>query len=139
MDVSFLPAVNATLNGTCAVLLFTGRQFIRTGKRRLHRRTMIAAFSVSALFLASYLTYHAFHGVTTFQGPVWARYLYLTILGTHTILAVVVLPMIIMTLMRGLRDRIPLHKKIAKWTYPVWMYVSVTGVVVYLMLYQIFV
>lgn len=138
MTASDLPAVNATLNGICAVLLVVGKRYIRRGDRQRHRRTMIAAFSVSVLFLISYLTYHAMHGVTTFQGPQWARILYLTILGSHTILAAAVVPLAIITLTRGLGDRIAKHRAIARWTHPIWLYVSVTGVVVYLMLYQIF-
>src|SRR6266850_7399794 len=134
MDINILPVVNATLNGTAACLLLLGKWYIRRGDRRRHRRTMIAAFSVSTLFLASYLTYHAFHGVTVFQGPGWARVLYLSILGSHTVLAVMVVPLVLITLTRGLRDRIPKHRAIAKWTHPIWLYVSVTGVVVYLML-----
>ena len=139
LTIGMLPAVNAVLNGTCAVLLVIGKRYIRRGDRARHRRTMIAAFSVSVVFLVSYLTYHAFHGVTTFKGPEWARITYLTILGSHTILAAAVVPLAVITLLRGLRDRVALHKKIARWAHPIWLYVSVTGVVVYLMLYQIFV
>ena len=138
MSVSDLPVLNATLNGVCAVLLIIGKRFIRHDNRRLHKRTMIAAFSVSVVFLISYLTYHAMHGITTFKGPGWARVLYLSILGSHTVLAALIVPLVIITLTRGLRDRIPQHRRIARWTHPIWLYVSVTGVVVYLMLYQVF-
>lgn len=139
IDVGFLAPVNATLNGICAILLIVGKRYIRRGDRVRHRRTMIAAFSVSVVFLACYLTYHAFHGVTVFKGPEWARVLYLVILGSHTILAAAVVPLAILALLRGLGDRIALHKRVARWAHPIWLYVSVTGVVVYLMLYQIFV
>jgi putative membrane protein len=138
MSVADMPALNALLNATCALLLLVGKRQIKRGDRSAHRRTMIAAFSVSCLFLVFYLVYHALHGSTLFAGPEWARYLYYIILGSHSILAAAVVPMAIITLLRGLRDRVSLHKKIARWTHPVWMYVSVTGVVVYLMLYQIF-
>jgi len=139
MSINDLPIVNATLNGLCAVLLLTGRTYIKKKNRIAHRRFMIAAFSVSVIFLISYITYHSFHGVTKFQGPEWARWLYFSILGSHTILAVVIVPLVIITLSRGLRERFDKHRRIARWTYPIWMYVSVTGVIVYLMLYQIFV
>lgn len=139
MTINDLPIVNASLNATCAILLLTGRSYIRKGNRAVHKKYMIAAFTVSVIFLISYLTYHAFHGVTYFHGPEWAKILYLTILGSHTILAVVIVPLVIITLMRGLSEKFQLHRRIAKWTYPLWLYVSVTGVVVYLMLYQIFV
>lgn len=139
MTIGDLPIVNASLNATCAILLFTGRSYIRKGNRIAHKRCMISAFTVSVIFLISYLTYHAYHGVTIFHGPDWARILYLSILGSHTILAMVIVPLVIITLTRGLQEKFVLHRKIAKWTYPIWLYVSVTGVVVYVMLYQIFV
>ncbi len=139
MTISDLPILNASLNATCAILLLTGRSYIRKGNRVVHKRYMIAAFTVSVIFLISYLTYHYFHGVTIFHGPDWARILYLSILGSHTILAIVIVPLVLITLTRGLKEKIVLHRKIARWTYPIWLYVSVTGVVVYFMLYRIFV
>ena len=99
---------------------------------------MISAFIASVVFLISYLTYHAFHGSTPFRGVGWVRSLYFTILLTHTALAVVVAPLAIVTLVRALRERFDKHRRIARWTFPVWLYVSVTGVIVYLMLYQIY-
>jgi len=136
-----LPAVNAVLNGTAAVLIGTGVYLIKTGRRRAHRAAMIAAFVSSTLFLISYLYYHfaILHGhPTPFPVPGWPRTLYLTILLTHTILAAVVVPLVLITLTRGLKGRIDRHRPIARWTYPVWLYVSVTGVVIYMMLYRIY-
>ncbi len=138
MSVADMPALNALLNATSAVLLLIGKRHIRRGNRAAHRKTMISAFVVSSLFLVCYLVYHALHGSTSFVGPDWARIAYLAILASHSILAAVVVPMAIVTLLRGLRDKVALHRRIARWTHPVWMYVSVTGVVVYLMLYQLF-
>ncbi len=133
-----LPHLNATLNSISALLLITGYVFIRRGNIAAHRRCMISAFIASVLFLISYLTYHAFHGSTPFKGTGWVRPLYFTILLTHTALAVVVAPLAIVTLVRALRERFDKHRRIARWTFPVWLYVSVTGVIVYLMLYQFF-
>ncbi|MGZ4962106.1 MAG: DUF420 domain-containing protein [Limisphaerales bacterium] len=139
MTVHDLPAVNATLNGLSAVFLTIGYIKIKQKKIESHRNAMIAAFSTSVLFLISYLTYHALvHTVTHFEKPEWFRPIYLTILLTHTVLAVVIVPMVIISLRRGLRRQDELHRKISKWTWPLWMYVSVTGVVVYLILYQIY-
>jgi uncharacterized membrane protein YozB (DUF420 family) len=138
MSVNDLPAVNATLNGLSAVFLGAGYVCIKKKNVPAHRLCMISAFSTSTLFLASYLTYHFFHGVTVFRNPAWFKPIYLTILGTHTILAVVIVPMVIMTLSRALRQRFDRHKAIARWTWPLWMYVSVTGVIVYWLLYQRF-
>ena len=144
MTVHDLPAVNATLNGTSAVLLSFGFYFIKRGNKTAHRNCMIAAFVTSTLFLACYLTYHGYLGLvlhrgpTRFTDPAWFRPIYLAILLTHTILAVVIVPMVFMTLSRGLKQRFELHKKIARWTWPLWMYVSVTGVVIYLLLYRIY-
>jgi uncharacterized membrane protein YozB (DUF420 family) len=136
---SFYPALNATLNGTCAVLLITGHRFITQKRISAHRNTMIAAFATSAAFLTSYLYYHfAIKLTTPFQGQGWIRPVYFSILLTHTILAAVVVPMILVTLSRGLRARYDKHRKIARWTYPVWLYVSITGVVIYFMLYHWF-
>jgi len=139
MTLQDLPAVNASLNGLSAVLLGGGFYFIKRKNVTAHRRCMIAAFTTSVVFLACYLTYHiGVHTVTHFREPAWFRPYYLTLLGTHTILAVVIVPLILITLSRALRQRFDLHRKIARWTWPLWMYVSVTGVVVYLILYQIF-
>jgi uncharacterized membrane protein YozB (DUF420 family) len=136
LDVSSLPAVNATLNATAGVLLSIGYVFIRRGRIRQHRAFMIAAFTTSALFLISYVVYHANAGSKHFEGQGWTRPVYFTILITHVVLAAAVLPLAIVTLTRGLRARYDVHRKIARWTFPIWMYVSVTGVIVYLMLYR---
>jgi putative membrane protein len=134
-----LPAVNGTLNGLSAIFLSAGYFFIKKKNMRAHRNCMISAFATSVIFLICYLTYHIFvHHVTRFENPAWFRPIYLTILLTHTVLAVVIVPLVLMTLNRALKERFALHKKIARWTWPLWMYVSVTGVVVYLILYQIF-
>jgi len=139
MTIADLPAVNASLNGASAILLTAGYVFIRRGNRTAHRNCMIAAFATSTLFLACYLTYHfSVKAVTKFQEPQWFRPIYLTILLTHTTLAVAVVPLVLVTLRRAAKDQFEKHKKIARWTWPVWMYVSVTGVVIYLLLYQIF-
>ena len=138
MSVSDLPAVNATLNGLSAVFLGAGFVCIKKKNVPAHRVCMISAFTTSTLFLACYLTYHFFHGVTVFRNPAWFKPIYLAILGTHTILAVLIVPMIFMTLSRALRERFDRHKSIARWTWPLWMYVSVTGVIVYWLLYQKF-
>jgi uncharacterized membrane protein YozB (DUF420 family) len=134
-----LPACNATFNGLAGVFLGFGFYFVKQGKVIAHRNCMIAAVCSSALFLTGYLTYHfTVHGLTHFRDPAWFRPIYLTILLTHTVLAVVIVPMILITLSYALRQRFDKHKKIARWTWPLWMYVSVTGVVIYLLLYQIF-
>ena len=131
-----LPAVNATLNATSAVLLATGYGFIRNGRRDAHKKTMLAAFCVSVVFLICYLIYHAQVGSVKYPGTGTIRTVYLTILLTHTILAASVPVLAIITLRRALKGNFPHHRKIARWTLPIWMYVNVTGVVVYLMLYQ---
>jgi len=134
-----LPAVNASFNGLAATFLIAGFVFIRRRNRLAHRNCMLAALSSSTLFLAGYLTYHfTVHGVTKFRDPAWFKPVYLTLLLTHTVLAVVIVPLIIITLTRALRERFDAHRKIARWTLPLWLYVSVTGVVIYLLLYQIF-
>jgi len=139
MTLHDLPAVNATLNGLSAILLGFGYKFIKEKRIQAHRNCMIAAFITSIIFLACYLTYHiVVHAVTRFRDPAWFRPIYLTLLTSHTILAVTIVPMILMTLNRALKERFEMHKKIARWTWPLWMYVSVTGVVIYLLLYQIF-
>jgi uncharacterized membrane protein YozB (DUF420 family) len=132
-----LPAVNATLNGLSAIFLTLGYIAIKRGNKIAHRNCMILAFCTSTIFLACYLYYHFHAGRTTFPAN-WFRPIYLTILLTHTVLAVAIVPMILMTLWRAKTERFELHKKIARWTWPLWMYVSVTGVVIYLLLYQIF-
>jgi uncharacterized membrane protein YozB (DUF420 family) len=135
---STLPIVNAVLNGSAAVLILTGIYLIKTGRQRAHRAVMIMAFVTSSLFLVSYLTYHAHIGSKHFPGTGLARTVYFSILLTHTILAAVVVPLVLITLTRGLKARFARHRAIARWTYPVWLYVSVTGVVIYLMLYQFY-
>jgi uncharacterized membrane protein YozB (DUF420 family) len=135
MDVHSLPALNALLNATSAVLLFTGYSLIRSGQREAHRKVMLTAFGTSIVFLISYLVYHAQVGSVPFQGTGVLRAVYFTILVSHTILAASVPVLAIITLRRGLKGNYPQHRKIAKWTFPIWMYVSVTGVVVYFMLY----
>ena len=138
MSVQALPAVNATLNGLSALLLLAGWVCIRRGNRIAHRNCMIAALGTSTLFLASYLTYHALsHTVTRFVNPPEVRPIYLAILLTHTVLAVAILPLIAVTVFQAAKGNFERHRRIARWTLPAWMYVSVTGVVIYLMLYQI--
>lgn len=136
MDVSFLPAVNAALNGVCASLLVAGYWLVRRKRLRAHKTCMTAAFAVSVLFLASYLTYHALHGSTRFTGTGAARTFYFTILISHTILAALVPPLALRTLWLAWRNRLPQHTRLARWTLPLWLYVSVTGVLVYWMLYR---
>ena len=136
MSVHDLPAVNAVLNGTAAVLLVWGFMLIRRGRKRTHRNVMLAAFTVSVLFLICYVTYHAQVGSVRFPHTGLIRTVYLTVLATHTLLAAAVPPLAIVTLSRGLRARFDRHRAIARWTLPIWLYVSVTGVVVYWMLYR---
>jgi putative membrane protein len=138
-DYSIFPKINATLNGCSAVLLVTGRALIARGNRAAHRAVMLAAFGTSSLFLMSYLYYHWPHhgGIVYFHGTGWLRSLYFSILISHTILAIIIVPMVLMTLTRGLRGQFDRHRAIARWTFPIWLYVSVTGVIVYLMLFQI--
>ncbi len=135
--IDFLPTLNAILNSTSAILLATGYWFIKRGNRRAHKKCMIATFVVSTLFLISYLAYHAVHGTTRFPGEGWIRPVYFTILISHTFLAAAIVPLAIITLRRGLNGRVDRHKAIAKWTYPIWLYVSITGVTIYLLLYQV--
>jgi uncharacterized membrane protein YozB (DUF420 family) len=136
VSIADLPALNATLNATSAVLLITAWMLIKRGRWIAHRNVMLAAVCTSVLFLISYLTYHAQVGSVRFtkQGPI--RMVYFTILLTHTILAAVIVPMVMVTLWRGLAAKYDRHRRIARWTLPIWLYVSVTGVVVYLMLYR---
>jgi len=139
MTLHDLPALNASLNGLSAIFLSFGYAFIKNGRRDAHRNCMVAAVTTSALFLVSYLTYHSLvKGVTRFQGPPVPRAIYLSILTTHSILAVVILPMVLITLRFAIQQRWESHKRLSRWTWPLWMYVSVTGVIVYLMLYQLF-
>ena len=136
--ISYLPHLNAFLNGTSAVLLLSGYFFIRKGNIAAHRTCQISAVIVSLLFLCSYLTYHFNHGATRFTGQGFVRPLYFIILTSHTILAVVIVPLVAVTLIRALRRDFVRHRRIARITFPLWLYVSVTGVIVYLMLYQIY-
>jgi putative membrane protein len=138
MSLTDLPLLNACLNATSALLLTIGYIQIRKQRQIAHRNCMIAAFITSTLFLISYLYYHAHAKNTRFLEPAWFRPIYLTILLTHTILAVAIVPMVFITFSRALKQRFDRHKAIARWTWPIWMYVSVTGVVIYLILYQIF-
>ncbi|PYX08416.1 MAG: DUF420 domain-containing protein [Acidobacteria bacterium] len=135
---AIFPVINASLNGTSAVLLLTGHNLIRRGRMAAHRAVMITAVITSSLFLISYLYYHAHVGSVRFQGHGWSRPLYFTILISHTILAAAIVPLVIITLSRALRERFDRHRAIARWTYPLWLYVSVTGVVIYVMLYHLF-
>jgi len=137
-DYSIFPAINATLNGTSAVLLVSAHRMIKRGRMATHRALMLTAVGTSTLFLISYLYYHAHVGSIRFQGHGWSRPVYFSILISHTILAATIVPLVIVTLSRALRERFDRHRAIARWTYPIWLYVSVTGVVIYLMLYQIF-
>ncbi len=136
-DATILPHVNATLNGLGAVLLITGYVFVRRKKIAAHRACMIGAFVMSILFLVSYLVYHYQVGSVKFQGTGALRTLYLTILATHSLLAAIVPFLAVITLWRALRERFDKHVRIARWTLPIWLYVSITGVVVYWMLYHL--
>ena len=144
MTILDLPAVNGSLNALSAVFLTAGYVFIRRKNIAAHRNCMIAAFVTSTLFLACYLTYHFYlgyvlhRGPTVFKDPAWFRPIYLALLLTHTLLAVIIVPLIFMTLSRAIKGKVELHRKIARWTWPLWMYVSVTGVIIYFLLYQIF-
>lgn len=142
--IYFLPHLNAFLNTTSTLLLIAGLYFIRRLEISSHRKCMLAAFTTSTLFLVSYITYHSLlvyylgQGPTRFRGEGWVRPFYFIVLFTHTILAIVVAPLVLITLFRALRERFDQHRRIARWTYPIWLYVSVTGVIVYLMLYQFY-
>ncbi len=136
--LSRLPAVDAALNALSALLLILGYVFIRRKNVLAHKLCMLSAFSSSVLFLACYLTYHFYHGVTRFPGIGWVRWLYFSILGSHTILAAAIVPLVLVTLYRAFRERFDLHRQIARRTLPIWLYVSVTGVVVYWMLYHLY-
>jgi putative membrane protein len=136
LTIHTLPAINASLNALSGVLLVIGYALMRARRIDLHRRVMIAAFITSSLFLICYLTYHAQVGSVPFTREGFVRPLYFTILITHVTLAAAVLPLAIVTLTRGLKGRYPRHRAIARWTFPIWLYVSVTGVLVYVLLYQ---
>lgn len=138
MNDSPLPHLNAILNAASFVLLVAGLLFILRGRVHAHRACMIAALVVSSIFLVSYVVYHAQYGSVRFTGQGFVRPLYYAILLTHVLLAIVIVPLIVVTLRRALRGDFIHHRRIARWTYPLWLYVSVTGVVVYLMLYRLF-
>lgn len=144
MTYTDLPLVNACLNATSAVLLLLGWNFIRSGHRDAHRSCMMGALGTSVAFLACYLYYHwrmqQVHGAahTKFVDPAWFRPIYLTILLTHLVGAIAIVPLVLMTVSRAFKERFEAHKAIARWTLPIWLYVSVTGVVIYLLLYQVF-
>ena len=131
-------ALNATLNGTSAILLACGYAAIKNGKMKVHKAFMISAFAVSTVFLASYLIYHYRVGHVVFQGQGWIRPLYFALLISHTVLAIVIVPMILVTLRRAWLEKFDRHRIIARWTLPLWFYVSVTGVIVYILLYQLY-
>lgn len=138
MDVTQLPAVNATLNAASAVLLLLGYRAVRAREIERHRALMLAAASTSAVFLVCYLVYHAAVGSVRFTGQGPVRLVYFAILTTHSILAAAIVPMVLRTLYLGLKRRDDRHRRLARWTFPLWVYVSVTGVVIYLMLYQLY-
>ena len=138
MTIGDLPALNATLNGLSAIFLITGYVLIRRGRRDLHKRCMLAALVTSSLFLVSYVVYHANTGSRPFPGTGLVRPVYFAILITHVLLAALILPLALTTTVRGLKSQFGRHRAIARWTLPLWLYVSVTGVVIYLMLYQLY-
>jgi uncharacterized membrane protein YozB (DUF420 family) len=137
IPVSSLPAVNATLNAVSALLLLSGYLFIRKRKVTAHKACMVAALLVSGLFLLSYVYYHYHHGSTPFSGQGWVRGVYFTILISHVILAAAILPLALVTVTRAWREQFARHVRIARWTLPIWLYVSVTGVAIYWMLYRV--
>lgn len=138
IPLSSLPAVDATLNAVSACLLTLGYFFIRRRKILAHKICMVSAFAASTAFLVCYLIYHYHHGATRFAGQGAVRWVYFSLLGSHTVLAAVIVPMVLITLYRAVRERYDLHKRIARWTLPIWLYVSVTGVIVYWMLYHLY-
>jgi uncharacterized membrane protein YozB (DUF420 family) len=138
MNYSLLPHLNALLNATSGVLIIAGFFFISRRKVTAHLACMIAALAVSVLFLISYLTYHYNHGSTRFSGQGMIRPVYFVILISHTVLAAAIVPLIVVTVRRAARGEFGRHMRIARWTFPLWLYVSVTGVIVYLMLYQLY-
>lgn len=133
-DLRFMPAINATLNAAAATLLLLGFGAIRSGRREVHKRLMVSAFAASAVFLVGYVLYHYAHGDTPYQGVGPIRIVYFTILISHVLLSIVMLPMILTTFYLAARRRFAVHKRLARWTLPVWLYVSVTGVVIFFML-----
>jgi putative membrane protein len=135
---AIFPVINASLNGTSAVLLVTAHSMIKRGRVAIHRALMLTAIATSTLFLISYLYYHFHVGSVHFPGQGWSRRIYFTILTSHTILAAAIVPLVIITVSRAQRERFDRHRAIARWTYPLWLYVSVTGVVIYFMLYKLF-
>lgn len=137
-NVAILPTINATLNGTSAVLLVTAHRMIKRGRVATHRGLMLTAVATSTLFLICYSYYHWHVGHVIFPRHGWVRAVYLSILTSHIILAAAIVPLVIVTLSRALRGHFDRHRAIARWTYPIWLYVSVTGVVIYLMLYHLF-
>jgi putative membrane protein len=138
MSITDLPALNATLNAVSALFLLCGYTAIRRGRRALHKKCMLGALTASALFLTSYVIYHANTGSRPFEGQGGIRFVYFAILITHVVLAAAILPLALVTTARGLRSQFDRHVRIARWTLPVWLYVSVTGVVIYLMLYRLY-
>jgi uncharacterized membrane protein YozB (DUF420 family) len=137
-EYAIFPVINASLNGASTVLLLVGHRFISQRRIAAHRATMITAVITSTLFLMSYLYYHAHVGSVRFQGTGWSRPVYFTVLISHVILAIVIVPLVLITLTRALRERFDRHRAIARWTFPLWLYVSITGVLVYFMLYHWF-
>ena len=135
---AYLPAVDATLNAASALFLVVGFFLVREKNIRAHKACMLAAFATSTVFLVCYLTYHYFHGTTHFRGQGNVRSFYFVLLGSHTVLAALIVPLALATLHRAWRERFPQHKRIARWTLPLWLYVSVTGVLVYWMLYHLY-
>lgn len=138
LEISDLPTLNATLNGASALCLVSGYLFVRRGNRLMHKRCMVGALTLSSVFLASYVVYHLNAGSRPFQGRGLIRPVYFTILITHVVLAATILPLALLTATRGLRAQFDRHVRIARWTLPLWLYVSVTGVVIYLMLYEMY-
>ena len=138
MTLGDLPALNACLNGTSAVILAFGYASIRRGRIIAHRNSMVLAFAVSTLFLISYVVHKIFVGPRSFGGLGWIRPVYFTILTSHTILAGAIVPLALITLILGFRSKHPAHEKLARWTLPIWFYVSVTGVVIYFLLYRVY-
>jgi len=136
LGIADLPALNAALNATSATLLLLGRRHVRLGNVAAHRACMLAAVGVSTLFLASYLTYHYVHGASRFAGPGWAKAIYFAVLLTHTPLAASLVPLVGIALRHAFRGEVEKHRRIVRWTYPIWLYVSVTGVVIYVMLHR---
>jgi putative membrane protein len=135
LSLASLPAINASLNSACTFFLLCGYASIRSGRIRLHRACMLTAFLCSTVFLILYVYFHLHAGIIRFGGQGWIRPVYFTILVSHTILAVVIVPLVLVTLTRALRERFDRHRAIARWTLPLWLYVSITGVVVYWLLY----